>query len=34
MVCLDGKRVDDGPSEPAFSGIINKLTRIYDLQHS
>ena len=32
-VWLDGKRVDDVPSHPAFSGIVNELARIYDLQH-
>lgn len=33
-VWLDGKRVDDVPSHPAFSGMVNELARIYDLQHS
>ena len=33
-VWLDGKQVDDIPSHPAFSGIVNELARIYDLQHS
>ena len=34
MVWLDGKQVNDGLSHPAFSGIINELAHIYDLQHS
>ncbi|MBO20369.1 MAG: 4-hydroxyphenylacetate 3-hydroxylase [Chloroflexi bacterium] len=33
-VWLDGKRVDDVPSHPAFSGMVNELARIYDLQHT
>ncbi|MEC9445482.1 MAG: 4-hydroxyphenylacetate 3-hydroxylase N-terminal domain-containing protein, partial [Chloroflexota bacterium] len=31
-VWLDGKRIDDVPSHPAFSGMVNELARIYDLQ--
>ena len=34
VVWLDGKQVNDGLSHPAFSGIINELAHIYDLQHS
>ena len=33
-VWLDGKRIDDVPSHPAFSGMVNELARIYDLQHN
>ena len=33
-VWMDGKRIDDVPSHPAFSGMVNELARIYDLQHS
>ena len=33
-VWLDGKRIDDVPSHPAFSVMVNELARIYDLQHS
>ena len=33
-VWMDGVRIDDIPSHPAFSGIVNELARIYDLQHS
>ena len=33
-VWLDGQRIDDVPSHPAFSGMVNELARIYDLQHS
>ena len=33
-VWLDGKRVDDVPSHTAFSGMVNELARIYDLQHT
>ncbi|MEC9014069.1 MAG: 4-hydroxyphenylacetate 3-hydroxylase N-terminal domain-containing protein, partial [Chloroflexota bacterium] len=32
-VWLDGKRIDDVPSHPAFSGMVNELSRIYDLQY-
>ena len=34
VVWLDGKRIDDGPSHPAFPEIINEPAHIYDLQHS
>ncbi|MCH9018684.1 MAG: hypothetical protein IIB89_13105, partial [Chloroflexi bacterium] len=33
-VWLDGERIDDVPTHPAFSGIVNELARIYDLQHT
>jgi len=33
-VWMDGIRIDDVPSHPAFSGIVNELARIYDLQHT
>ncbi len=33
-VWMDGVRIDDVPSHPAFSGIVNELARIYDLQHT
>ena len=33
-VWLDGVRIDDVPSHPAFSGIVNELARIYDLQQT
>ena len=33
-VWLDGARIDDVPSHPAFSGMVNELARIYDLQHT
>ena len=29
-VWLDGRRIDDVPSHPAFSGMVNELGRIYD----
>ena len=32
-VWLDGERIVDVPSHPAFSGMVNELARIYDLQH-
>lgn len=33
-VWIDGKRVDDVPSHPAFRAYVQELARIYDLQHS
>ena len=33
-VWLDGRRIDDVPSHPAFSGMVNELGRIYDLQYN
>ena len=33
-VWLDGERVADVPSHPAFRGMVNELARIYDLQNS
>ena len=33
-VWLDGKKVDDVTTHPAFSGMVNELARIYDLQHT
>ena len=33
-VWIDGKRVDDVPSHPAFKDFVHELARIYDLQHS
>ena len=33
-VWLDGERVADVPSHPAFAGMVNELARIYDLQHT
>ncbi len=32
-VWLDGQRVADIPTHPAFTGIVHELARIYDLQH-
>ena len=31
---MDGVRIDDVSTHPAFSGIVNELARIYDLQHT
>ena len=33
-VWLDGARIDDIPSHPAFLGMVNELARIYDLQRT
>ena len=33
-VWLDGQRVDDVPSHPAFSGMAHELARLYDLQYT
>lgn len=33
-VWIDGQRVDDVPSHPAFKDFVHELARIYDLQHS
>ena len=33
-VWLDGQRVKDVTTHPAFTGIIHELARIYDLQHT
>ena len=33
-VWLDGERVADVPSHPAFTGMVHELARIYDLQDS
>ncbi len=33
-VWLDGKKVADVTTHPAFSGMVNELARIYDLQHT
>ena len=33
-VWLDGSRVEDVASHPAFSGMVRELARIYDVQHS
>ena len=33
-VWLDGVRIDDVSSHAAFSGIVDELARIYDLQHT
>ena len=33
-VWLDGEKVADVTTHPAFSGMVNELARIYDLQHS
>ena len=32
-VWLDGEKVRDVTTHPAFTGIVHELTRIYDLQH-
>ena len=33
-VWLDGKRVDDVTTHPAFSGMVHEMARIYDLQYT
>ncbi len=33
-VWLDGQKVDDVTTHPAFSGMVHELARIYDLQHT
>lgn len=33
-VWLDGEKVADVPSHPAFTGMVHELARIYDLQHT
>jgi 4-hydroxyphenylacetate 3-monooxygenase oxygenase component len=33
-VWLDGQKIDDVTSHPAFSGMVHELARIYDLQHA
>jgi aromatic ring hydroxylase len=33
-VWLDGSKVDDVTTHPAFSGMVHELARIYDVQHS
>ena len=33
-VWLDGQKVRDVTTHPAFSGIVNELARVYDLQHT
>ena len=33
-VWLDGQRIDDVTTHPAFSGMVHELARIYDLQHT
>ena len=33
-VWLDGEKVKDATSHPAFKGMVHELARIYDLQHS
>ena len=33
-VWLDGQKIDDVATHPAFSGMVHELARIYDLQHT
>ena len=33
-VWLDGERIDDVTTHPAFSGMVQEMARIYDLQHT
>ena len=33
-VWLDGRKVDDVTTHPAFTGMVHELARIYDLQHT
>ena len=33
-VWLDGQKIDDVTTHPAFRGMVHELSRIYDLQHT